>query len=248
MPRFQKSSWVGRGSLGACAAILLITGASGCRLGNRIENTPNPDQVTGLYESAFQSLTFCAAHSATVCQPAAVSEVPSLVSGVMTNPVALVLGDSKTGSGYVVATDGSDLALKTFISQKTQSVSYLASTQQGTLWADPGCLTQLHLEQSGTYTRSTHSSNGIDVSGDLALRVQVVRRIFPKTGGDCTPTLQALQSCYDDVTTCGGSSPSENQALQEEIQAMFDPYIQAGAMTAGDIPQITHLTYEVVYQ
>jgi hypothetical protein len=70
-------------------------------------------------------------------------------------------------------------------------------------------------------------------------------------GGDghfCDDTLKLLRNCYNDVNQCGYAKPADNLSLQKEVQAMFDPYLKAGAMAPDDIAKVSSVSYDVTYE
>jgi hypothetical protein len=211
-----------------------------------VEEAAQPSTINGYYITAAQSLIYCASHGTTVCQGAHLSKVPWDVAAVMTNPVALLMKDSSTGAGYLAASDESGYALQTFISEATGQLSLISSTSKATLWTDPACQTQIFLEETGSFAKQEGltSTTGLPISGTLSLTLQMVRTFT----GDCTSTLAELQACYSSAAACGGTSESENEALHQSVAGLFAPYIEAGAMSTGDIPTLTSLAYEVSYQ
>ena len=122
----------------------------------------------------------------------------------------------------------------------------------GTLWDSSSCtLTEL-LEIQGAFqglgtTASTIDIDGYDLplTGRLPMTIQVEYRI---EGTTCSTSLQEMYSCYQNVSNCMGSSASDQSTNQQTVINLFDPFIQAGAMGASDIPNVTDLAQEMQYQ
>ncbi len=230
--------WIGV----ALAASVFFTG---CRFGNYVEAQPSEPQVSGYFQSQPQSLTFYTTHTTSQQTSAPVNQIPAQVALVMTNPVAFILDDPATGASYLAASDASGYALPIYY-DPGEALSYVGSTSPQVLWEDAACTTMLQVEESGQLTRFTSPQ----VLGDFQTvgRVRATIRITRVIEGTCAATLTALANCYGDLAQCGGSSPSENAALQASVIDFFAPYITAGTMTAADIPNVQGMAYEARYE
>ena len=91
---------------------------------------------------------------------------------------------------------------------------------------------------------NTVAGSSRKTSGRIQLKVQVIEAFE----GTCGPTLQSMSDCYQDATLCGEATTAENLQLQTQIQEMFNPYIDAHAMSASDIPSLSNIAYEVQYE
>lgn len=227
--------------------------AGGCRVGNySSRSTPaETDPVTGYYDAIPQSLQFCAAAGTTQCANVSTTQVPGFISDNITNPLALILKDAVTGEAFMTAAVGGQTAIPIWVGTDNTELFYANHTSPQTLWLDTTCTTKIYLEEEGSIVRGTgHYVEGTQSGktvGSLTLSVQVIRS-FEGVGGSCAAELQAMSTCYQDINQCGGSTPSINQARQARVQDLFETYIQAGTMTAADIPNITGVGYEVHYQ
>jgi hypothetical protein len=225
--------------------ILILLTLTSCRFGNRIEQQENPDKITGFYETALQSVSYCATTGSQVCANVAVSQVPSDFPVVMSNPVILLMTDLSSGSARLFSKEDNGYYLRTKVFPDDK-LSYSSVGGPGTFWEDPSCYNRIYDVQEGSFTRSTgqKSADGFPLSGTLEIKFTHNATIE----GSCGPTLQLISECYSDMTKCGGASMTENQLIQEAFQNFLNPYIQSGAMTASDIPNLTALGYEVTYQ
>lgn len=225
--------------------ILGLLSLIGCRLGNRVEYPPNPDQISGYYSTAAQFMKLCINAEETRCTEVSAHQAPPEIAAVMTDPVALILKDPSTGRASWVGTDGQNYSLPVTVGSD-QSLSFLGSSAPQVLWADEKCTSQLWLEEKGGLNSADKGKawGKSTLSGRAELDVQVIR-IFD---GDCKASLKEMQICYQDSTQCGGSSDEENTAYQEYIKSIFDRHIEEGLLTAEEIPSITQIGYQVFYQ
>ena len=60
--------------------------------------------------------------------------------------------------------------------------------------------------------------------------------------------MTSFQNCYSDSTQCGGSSQAENDSIHSETRVMFEPFINSGTFTLGELTSVSRLSYQVVYQ
>lgn len=231
--------------------VTLFTG--GCRIGNYSSKSSSAetDTVTGYYDANPMSLQFCAAVSTTNCVSASTTQIPAFISDNITNPLALILQDEATGEALMTAAVGGQTAIPIWVGADNTELFYANNTSPQILWFDPNCTTRLYLEEEGSIVRSAghhvEGTNSGQTVGSLTLSVQVIRS-FEGVNGACQTELQAMSACYQDINQCGGSTGADNQARQEWVQDLFETYIQAGAMTASDIAQVTGIGYEVHYQ
>lgn len=222
------------------------SGLTGCRLGNHVEQLSQTDKVSGYYETQPQTLKFCATHGSVDCKPATTNKIPGLLSQIFSNPVALILQNPSTGRAAFTRPKGDGSALPVYLGSDGR-LSYLVSTSPQIIWKDRACTGQLFLAESGKILKDTGpytSGTSLPLSGRIQLQVQVINSF----DGNCGPTLTALYRCYLSASQCGGTSPGENQQQQQEVQDLFGPYIDAGAMAPADIPNTSYLAYEVFYQ
>jgi hypothetical protein len=231
------------------SAAVLAASLSGCRFGNYVADqktsAATADPISGYYETEASALAFCAVGTATNCVSAALTEIPSLVKAVVTNPVILYLTDASTGEGYLVASDGSDYSLPTSFSS-TSLISYSGSTSADTLWDDAACTTSIHIEESGSISKTasaSETSTGLPLSGSVSLTLSFIQSF----DGDCSPSLTAMKACLEDPAQCGGATSEEDAQYQEAVQNFFAPYVNSGAMTAADIPTLSSIAYEVTF-
>lgn len=241
-------------TLGAMVVVITVA-AGGCRIGNYSSKSnsgsSDADPVTGYYDATPQSLQFCAAATTTQCMPASTTQIPSFIGDNITNPLALILNDSTSGEALMTAAVGGETAIPIWVGTDNTELYYANNTSPQIVWLDSKCTTQLYLEEEGSIVRGAGhyvqgTKNGRTV-GSLTLMVQVIRT-FDGAGGACAPELQAMSTCYQNINQCGGATSAENQARQDHVRDLFETYIQAGTMTAADIPNVTAVAYEIHYQ
>jgi hypothetical protein len=165
----------------------------------------------------------------------------------MTDPVAILVENRKTGDGHLVASDGTGYALPITVTAQGGLSAELASNVEA-FWRAPGCLTQVQLTEDGQATQVSglgKTSSGLPISGRVQLLFHYVQLI---DGEDCETEMQAVLDCHQDSNLCGGATTEENQELQQNIQELFAPYVDAGAMTVQDIPSIRVLSFTARYE
>jgi hypothetical protein len=232
--------------------ICLAATQSGCRVGNNTVTTDNnPDKISGYYDTVPQSLMFCATPAGnTSCKNVATNLVPSMISAEMTQPTALIVQDLDTGDAVFTAPRGGKTALPIWV-QPDKTLYYANSSSEDILWKDPACTSKLYLEEDGAIMAGPANpvaGSTRATSGRVQLRVRVTEIFQEIHPGACGSTLTLMSNCYQDVTQCGGADSGSNQQLQTQVQTMFNSYIQAGAISASDIPNLSNISYEVQYQ
>jgi hypothetical protein len=233
------------------AAVTLIAG--GCRIGNYSSKSSSAesDAVTGYYDAIPQSLQFCASAGTTQCVTSSTTQIPAFISDNVTNPLALILQDEATGEALMTAAVGGQTAIPIWVGTDNIELFYANNTSPQALWLDSSCTTKTYLEEEGAIVRAAgHHVEGTNSGwtvGSLTLSVQVIQS-FEGVNGSCQSELQAMSTCYQDINQCGSSSSATNEARQDRVREVFETYIQAGAMTAADIPNVTGVGYEVHYQ
>lgn len=232
--------------LSGTVAILLSWMLSGCRFGNNVVTPENPDPITGYYQTQPQSLQFCVTFtsSATECRNVSTNQVPSLISQVLTQPVALQVTDPNHGEALFFDPFGNGTALPISIDLSNLELSYLGYGNPTPLWSDENCTSQLFIESEGAITKTDPTEvSGLTTKGRIGLSIEV----FEIYQGSCTNDLLEIEDCYSDANQCNGSTSSENAALQESVQNYFNPYIESGAMSSDDISDVSSLGYSVNY-
>ena len=234
----------------AVTLTVLVLSASACRFGNRTSepdtSTVSTDPITGYYETQAKTLTFCTEGATNRCIDTPLDKIPTFFKAAVTNPVGLLLDDSETGAGYIIASDGSGYNLPTGFAS-TASIQYQGATSPGTLWDDPACNTHIELSQTGSLSKTasaSSSADGLPLTGALTLTMSLLQSF----DGDCAPSLTAMEACMNDPTTCGGVDDEENVLYMQAVQEFFQPYLDSGVITSTDIPGLTTLSYEVTYE
>ena len=247
--------------------VLIITASgTGCRLGNQVVNPPNPDPYTGYYETQPRTLAFCSMHPDNVnpteiCKSTTTDFIPTFVNAAMTNPLAFGALSQPTGTTHGTAALypynlNKDVALPVDFDTNF-NLNFNGQTLPSTLFVNnDGCTIQLVLSEQGAVTRYpsvktvTVAGLGLPTQGSVTLTTTVLYQL----AGNCGQTLALMQSCYGDTTKCGASDPDPNLVTQENVDRhaycvdMFQPYIDAQAMTSDDIPKVQYFGYEVSYQ
>ncbi|MEK7690425.1 MAG: hypothetical protein AAB425_05330 [Bdellovibrionota bacterium] len=230
---------------------LIATSATSCRVGNKVEYAPQPDTLknkSGYYETELKSLRFCAVTEETICTETVLESAPELITSIMGNPVALIVKEESTGEGYLVnPADDTPTGLPIFV-DKDNKLTASGAWPSEVFWKDEKCTSTLFLLEDGSISRYASASTGAagyPISGRMEIEVQVILQI---DGDTCKDELTKAALCHEDATLCEEATEAENTVSHDQLQAMFKPYIDAGTMTAADIPGITILAYSVYYK
>lgn len=233
-------------------ATLLAFALGGCRFGNRVVTSDaSADPISGFYGTSPQTLKFCASHPETRCIDMPTNQVPTLISAQMSNPVALIVQDAGTGDAALTAYNGGRSALPVWLGADNATLYFASSYSPRPLWKDSSCMSRMYLEEEGAIVPGESlpvPGSSRSTNGRITLRVRVTEAFIDSTDGSCRIVLQAMANCYQDVNQCGGLSAADNAAYRAQAVSVFDPYVQAGAMTAADIANGTSLAYEIQYQ
>jgi hypothetical protein len=226
-------------------ATALCLSCTGCRFGNHLETASSSSSYQGYYATEHVEPEF-STNDPGGCQSVPVSSLPALLTTALTDPVAVLVSDRKTGQGHLVASDGSGYALPIIVSPQGD-LEFEGATPVEAFWRDPACITQVQLVEEGRATQRGgmgKSPGGLPLSGRVGLTFHYLQVL----DGDCAATMQAVLDCHEDVSLCGESTTEANAGMQAEIQNLFRPYIDAGAMTVQDIPTIRVLGLTARYE
>ncbi len=236
---------------------LAISGAlTGCRLGNRLEKITTPDDLSGYYEVTPKTLQFCASTSTVSrCEEVGVEELPAILQVMMTDPVHLkrlsIATSDYTGDlEFRNTLTGNDAIAIGGVYDKTGAIGVGASvTPEWTIHetSTTSCKGAHRLTVLGTFSRYASPkpiAEGRTASGRL--NVTIEGSIRPT--GLCQQTLPYFSACYSDADACEGSTAEENQALQAFVRSIFERWVDAGAISAQDIADLTELAYIAQYE
>jgi len=245
MALFEGWSWISL-LLSGSIAVILSWVASGCRVGDQVVAQPNPDQYSGFYLAQPQELKFTATTDKTLSKDAPLSSIPTEIGQYISNPVAFLLQDLKTGSAVLADPAGSQGFPITFNPDLT--LTYQGTTTPSTFWHDKECQTYLEVLENGTLSKTVTghipAGNTRKIMGEIHLTVQV-NTLF---NGNCRATFQSLANCYQDASQCEGSSSTENLQNQSAVIENFRPLLESETITPADIANLVNYSYEVSYQ
>ena len=244
------ASYLFSGALALVASVVL----GGCKFGNYggDDRKPQGDPLTGYYGTAAQTLTFCAAPSATNCVASAVNRVPAEIEQVMSDPVGFLLENEATGQAKLVDSRGSGSVVPVFLDADKKRFSFLGSSAEipifsWTLEEVGGCTRQLYLQAEGALS-SVDAGKPVTQAVSLKGRLGVKLELTYLFAGGCADDLAAARACYLSSADCGGADPVENASRQREVQELFNPYIQSGALTVAEIGTAEAVAYTVEYE
>ncbi len=215
------------------AGTIMLT-TSGCRFGNFVEKEQVLDRKPR-YATRPTKMAFTATiNGETRRVGLSVSHVPGELSSFMTDPVILFLDDPKTGRAAFCRNDEQACGTAIFIGSDGVTLGYSGTATPVVLWKSFNrCTDQLSILESGQI-----------VAPRLQVDFTINRAI---EGTQCEDALTDMKNCYEDIAQCDGVASSA-AIYQQDVRALFDPYIQNGVFTAAEIPQLSNIGYEVSYR
>lgn len=246
-PRAYRCVFI-RGSVAVAIAWTL----TGCVFGNHIIPATNPDTISGYYSTQAQTLKFfTTVNGQDASADAPVTQIPSSVSAILTNPLWVQLQDPSTGAAQMSSPSDPSQYLAVDFQSDNQTFGINGSYNPATLWTNPGCTIQEYIEVTGRIEPPGDAPSSMaflgtsyEIAGQVSMDVWIEQRI----SGNCAWSLQAVSACYQDVSQCGGATSQDNQASQEYVQQLFSPYVQAGILTAQDIQTVSDIAFQISYQ
>lgn len=248
----------------AVFAVILLTG---CRFGNSVEKAEppkNPDNLTGYYETAPKKVTYCISTTEGVtgleetsdgttpapgCVETTTDRVPTLIAQVMGNPVAFIVDEWKDRTANIVDPYNPDqVALPVSFDKDTLELNYFGATEPDVLWKYRGCETAMSLNETGKIIQGSGPFTSGFTEAELFGRIQMTVQVMLSVDGQCDQSLTEMHACYMDADDCGGEDVVENNAYQAAVQSYYQDFIDAGAMTADQIPTVRGLSYEIQYE
>lgn len=232
-----------------------VTGLSGCRFGNHVEESQQEDPVSGYYETKPMLLAMCVGDSTSIpCYDVTgLTSVPEFIDGVFTNPTWMLVADSKERVAYLTPPGGQGRYLPV---RYASGKLHLEPTGTEPVQArnDPGCLRRKIVTLDGAYTRTAgpfETQTNYRPSGRLDFEIQVIENFYPNPDCptcSCDATMAEFEACYVDINQCGGSNAASNAMLQSRAKDLFDAYVQTGALDPTRISDTKVLGYIVDYQ
>lgn len=222
--------------------ILVLASLSGCRFGNHTEEAPPPptDPYVGYYATHPNELrASVVTEKGPVEQAGTLEAIPNLISNFVSNP--MVFGHFTTGE-YGINTYGVKGGVPVDFDSNSMTFKFSFSSKPSTFWTDPACKTWMTLQATGFLKKySQPTSSSVPITGQMGLTFQVTYQFK----GKCTPSFQALATCYDDPSRCGAGKLTENQVDALDVMKTL---IESQIITISDIPSLSSYAYEVSYQ
>lgn len=224
---------------------------TGCRFGNYYEETTNVNPLTGYYETQPVSLNFCATLGGvppSQCPSANITEIPNTISSLITQPVALQILNSQTGSAGLFDPFTTVAPIPWFpitVDFQTLLLNFSAIEAPQTLWHEEACTVQTSYDVRGALHRTPATVvRGKTTQGRLTLFFQVKDQFSTQ----CAATLGALAACYQDPSMCNEGTVEQNLSVQRQVRGYLGPYVRTGAVGLPNVSQLTALDYEVSYE
>ncbi|OFZ17896.1 MAG: hypothetical protein A2X94_12705 [Bdellovibrionales bacterium GWB1_55_8] len=221
--------------------LILIWAVSGCRFGNYVEYPQNPDTPMGYYETLPQDLNLCVTtNAASQCVKQPANLTPDIPAKIMSDPVMFLVDEANPADAAIVSAFNRNYSIPISFDPATMDLRLLAQPTEEPL--SNTCMDRFNVEAQGKLNRVekyeiTVGSQTVSASG----RVSLAFRVTESFQGECADTMDALYECYMESASCTNYDP-------KVVKATFQPYIDAGLMTAEDIANVTDIGYEVSYQ
>ncbi|MFZ9595487.1 MAG: hypothetical protein ACO3A2_05355 [Bdellovibrionia bacterium] len=237
--------------LSASIAVFLSWATSGCRMGNFQQTrsrSSGSDSISGYYATSPDTLKFYVATTTGLIEKSApLTLLPSEMTQVVTNPVALILTQASTGAARLINPTGQSY-LPIFVNSD-QTLSYAGNSEPAPFFLDPACKSSLEIVEWGKVNPNRDaslapSSPTLALLGTLELTVQVMKTL----SGECEATLLQLSACAQSAQNCGGTTEAQNQELHTWAEELFEPWILSGALSLADLPQMHAFAYEVTFK
>ncbi len=208
---------------------------AGCRFGN---SESNHDRVrytcrdlSQYYRTQYINTTLCSTHNGVQkCGGGTTADIPTRLIQIMTDPIALILvdptGTPEKGNAQILNRQQAD-GIKTYIQSSSGQVDYRPEGSKGALLSDfPDCLSTLTERHTGTVSRSQYGevNGGYLTCGSTDFTLELGTEFSP----ECGTVLKILRDCYTEFEKCDGLD-------QEEVRAIFEPFIDAGTMPVDGI-------------
>lgn len=219
---------------------------SGCEFGNHSETTLSGyDVISGYYSTLPQSIAFRAqvGLGAPRTKSGLVAEIPDFLKTVMDNPTMLYFDDPLKGWGSIRSRVDTSLGIPTTID--LGATTFAESTSAYAEVA--GCQLTQDIVHSGGFSQlpSTQVISGVTVRGTLSLDYALDYTLIGMDV-DCDPMRDQMKDCYANGLNCATDPASI--FYQPFLQEVFDPYVNAGLMTADEIATVRSVGYTAVYR
>lgn len=229
--------------------LLCLLALSSCRFGNYSED-PKPTTQSGyqsvtLYFAQASKLTTTVVLDDDTAQEndhAPLSAIPVSIRNTFTNPVYFAIPKDPVALPLFIGLNQSSY-IETQIDDKGLIADSFA-TKPATLWNNPGCQTQIQIEQDGgfDFTRPGTVTFGDGTVSPVSGRLQMTLSYLRVIAGDCQADLQELANCYNNGAGC------DNDQLNAASN-LFDLHVrQTGVLNISDLTRVRGLAYKVYFE
>lgn len=250
------ASYFYSGSIALIVSWVLLITMSGCRLGNHIDNGPADDiGVSGYYSTRPTSYTASTTqttggnHNISM----SVASVPSFISNYFTDPTTLLLEDSNSGAYRIFPPGGDPNSYQPiFVAANGKAFSVSGETGWQMAWQDPACLINTSLTYMGSINplAANDPSTVSTAQGQISLTGRLSVKITEETTfqGNCSPSWQDMENCYQTLSSCPGATAAAQSNWQDVAQSTYRFWVQAGALSPNEISATSDLRFDVSYQ
>ncbi len=230
-----------RAILIAAAIVLIPSFASGCRFGNKNETKyKGYDLLSGYYTTEPRTYSLrvqMEGEASPRTKNEVINKIPSTVSDVVKNPFMLYFDDPVAGNATIRNPVDSSIGFNVKLDADTGMFSY---SGQGSMSSGTGCTLDQLIQKAGSIIQFPERKNINDYSvrgsGTIEYSVQ---HTFTGTAAICSNWLGDFQTCFS-TTNCDESSTSLSHFL-------FDPFVDAGLMTAAEITKVRDIRWVATY-
>ena len=220
---------------------------SGCRIGNNqvTTTTTGGDTISGYYETLPQSLSLSVTTGTqTTTKSVTTNFMPSWLTTVMTDPLAIVIQNPVNGQGLITNQAGTN-GFSIFVTGANTSLAY--SENYTTPWMT-NCTENDSGVRQGSYTQ--YGTGAKQVAGVSSLgRVSMsITNTFGWTGTDCPSLATIFYNCFLNQDNCWDTTAVDRENDNTGLHSIYDPFINSGVMTVDQIKTVTGLSYQVNYQ
>lgn len=249
------ASYFYSGSIALIVSWVLLVTLSGCRIGNHVDNGSSQDiGATGYYSTRPTSFTVKTSQTTggNHILNMSVASVPGIVSDYFTDPTTLYQVDGPNGKYAIFPPGNPNSAQAVYLSANGKAFSVSAETGWQQAWTDPACqmdttytiIGTIDPLASGDPTSTSTSIGRIPLTGRLAFRATYETSFQ----GDCSNSWQALENCYQSLSSCPGSTAGDRTSAQQVAQSIYNYWVQVGALDPSEINVTSDLRFDVSYQ
>lgn len=221
--------------------VLIPTLITGCRFGNKNETRyKGYDLLSGYYSTEPRTYSLqvqIEGEGSPRSKNETVNKIPLVVSEVIKNPFMLLFDDPIAGDASIRNPEQTDIGFNIKLNADT---GMFTSSSSGSMQSGTGCTLEQNIQKAGSILQfpARRTVNNFSTRGSATIEYSI-EHDFVGNVALCSDWLQDFKECFS-TSNCDEDSTSLAHFI-------FDPFVDAGLITAAEIPSVREIRFTATY-